>query len=514
MPSPRLVAWPQPPRADPWWCEPSRPTTPFRRLTSFFRRLPRWQMTAPSPKPMSRSSRYPRKPRLGPDNQVQSIGKEIHPEAAGIDVGAREFVVAVAPERCPSGCVKTFASFTADIGRRVAWLQECRVRTVSMESTGNDWVPLLQALEAAGIEICLVNARHVRAVPGRKTDVCDAPWLQQLHTAGLLQRSFRPPAEVASLRYVMRHRPDLVLTAARLLEEQQKVLNEMNLKLHPVFSDLDGASAMAIVEAILGGERNPPALAKLRHPRCRASQAVVKKALQGNDRPELLFVPGQANRVWGQVREQVDEADREGARLVGAIPSESPGPLPPPATRNPRRLQKNAVDMAVFEEAYRFYKVDLSEATGVGAGLRTALMTEVGTAEELLRAFKTAESFASWNGLCPDARITGGRVLKAKTRAVKGRVAQAFRLAAHGMARAQGKMGEHVRRMKGRLGKAEGITATAHKLARVVYGMIKNRQPYDEQKAFRPTASSRAKRLKRMQEEAAAMGMQLLPAAS
>ena len=183
VPSPRLVAWPQPPRADPWWCEPSRPTTPFRRLTSFFRRLPRWHMTAPSQKHMSRSSRYPRKPRLGPDNQAQSIGKEIHPEAAGIDVGAREFVVAVAPERCPSGCVKTFPSFTADIGRLVAWLQECRVRTVAMESTGNYWVPLFQALEAAGIEVCLVNARHVRAVPGRKTDVCDAQWLQQIGRA-------------------------------------------------------------------------------------------------------------------------------------------------------------------------------------------------------------------------------------------------------------------------------------------------------------------------------------------
>lgn len=468
----------------------------------------------PPPSHMSRSSRYPRKPRLGPEKQVQSIGKAIHPEAAGIDVGAREFVVAVAPERSPSGCVKTFPTFTADIGRLVAWLQNCEVRTVAMESTGNYWVPLFQALEAAGIEVCLVNARHVRAVPGRKTDVCDAQWLQQLHTAGLLQKSFRPPAEVASLRYVMRHRSELVLSAARLLQEQQKVLNEMNLKLHHVFSDLDGISAMAIVEAILAGERNASVLAKLRHPRCRASDAVVEKALQGNYRPELLFVLRQANRLWHQVREQVNEADQEVARLVGAIKSEAPGPLPLPSTRNQRRLQKNAVDMAVFEEAYRFYKVDLSQVTGVGAALLTTLMTEIGTAEDLLKAFRTAESFASWNGLCPDNRITGGRVLKAKTRAVKGRVAQAFRLAAHGMARAQGKMGEHVRRMKGRLGKAEGITATAHKLSRVVYGMIKNRQPYDEQKAFRSTPSSQAKRLKRLQEQAAAMGMQLLPAAS
>lgn len=463
---------------------------------------------------MSRSSRYPRKPRQGAGRQGQSIGKEVHPEAAGVDVGAREFVVAVAPERAPSGCVKTFPTFTSDIGRLVAWLQECQVRTVAMESTGNYWVPLFQALEAAGIEVCLVNARHVRAVPGRKTDVCDAQWLQQLHTVGLLQKSFRPPAEVASLRYVMRHRSDLVLTAARLLQEQQKVLNEMNLKLHHVFSDLDGMSAMAIVEAILAGERDPSVLAKLRDPRCNASAAMVEKALQGHYRPELLFVLRQANRMWRQVREQVVEADQEVARLVGAIESEAPGPLPPPTTRNQRRLQKNAVEMDVFEEAYRFYKVDLSQVEGVGAGLLTTMMTELGPAKALLEAFRTAESFASWNGLCPDNRITGGRVLKAKTRAVKGRVAQAFRLAAHGLARAKGKMGEHVRRMKGRLGKAEGITATAHKLARVVYGMIKSGKPYDEQKAFRPTASSQAKRLKRLQEQAAAMGMQLLPAAS
>jgi transposase len=460
---------------------------------------------------MSRSTRYPRKPRVSPGAQSPSIGRQVHPEAAGVDVGAREFVTAVAPERAPEGCVRTFQSFTHDIERLVQWLLACKVRTVAMESTGNYWVPLFRALEAAGIEVCLVNARHVRGVPGRKTDVCDAQWLQQLHTAGLLQKSFHPSEKVASLRYVARHRAALVQESSRHLLHQQKVLNEMNLKLHHVFSDIDGRSAMAIVEAILAGERDPAKLAALRDRRCRASQATVEKSLQGQYRPELLFVLRQAHAMWTRVREQVAEADAEYARLAAQIGEPMPKPLPPAATPAQRRLNKNSVEMDVFGEAFRFYQVDLSQVPGVGAGLLTVLMSEIGTREDLKKNFRSAEAFSSWNGLSPDNRITGGRVLKAKTRKVKGRLATAFRLAAHGLALAKGTLGDHARRMKGRLGKAEGITATAHKLARIVFGMIATAEPWDEAKAFRPTASAKANRLKRLQEQAKAIGMQLVP---
>lgn len=457
------------------------------------------------------SKKSPRRRSPRASQSQSAVNPHCNPHAAGIDVGAEELVVAVPTGRGDGRTVRTFAAFTPDLQEMVRWLKSCAIETVAMESTGNYWVPAFELLEAAGLEVCLVNARHAKGVPGRKTDVCDAQWLQQLHAAGLLRKSFRPPAPVAALRYLVRHRRELLQAAARHLQHQQKVLTEMNLRLHHVLSDLDGESAVAIIQAVLKGERDAAKLAALRDPRCKSPVATVEKALSGNYRTELLFVLRQSFDAWEGARKQIAEADVEIARLASAIGGPLADSLPAPRRSTQHRRHKNTVDFPVFSEAFRYYGVDLTAVDGIGSSTLLCLMSEVGTAEEFRRGFRSAEAFASWLGLCPDNRISGGRVLSAKTRKVGSRLATAMRLAAHGVAHSKSKLGEFCRRMKGRLGKAEGITATAHKLARILFAMIVGRQEYDEAKAFQVSRASQANRLKRLQNEAAALGLQLLP---
>lgn len=435
-----------------------------------------------------------------------------HPDAAGIDVGAEELVGAVPPGRGAGPEVRTFSAFTEGLYALRDWLLDCRIKTVAMESTGNYWLCLCAILEEAGLEVCLVNARHVKGVPGKKTDVCDAAWLQQLHAAGLLRGSFRPQKEILPLRYLLRHRGDLVAQAGQQVQLMQKVLTEMNLHIHHVFSDVDGVSAQAIITAILGGERDATKLAALRDRRCRAPLDKIKAALVGDYRDEYLFVLQQCQMRWQQLNESIAQCDREIARRTTAISGVTAAPLPAaPAAQ--RRVQKNMITaMPVYAEAHRLLGVDLSAVPGISGGVLCVLVSELGTAAHIRQKFRSAEAFASWLGLCPDNRISGGRVLKAGTRKVSNRIANILRLAAHALSREQGRMGEFVRRFKGRLGKAEGIVVGAHKLARIIWALIVSGQPYDEAKAFASTPASTARRLRNLQNQAKALNMTLVPA--
>jgi transposase len=435
-----------------------------------------------------------------------------HPDAAGIDVGAEELVVAVPPGRGPAPHVRTFSAFTEGLHALRDWLVKCGLKTVAMESTGNYWLCACALLEDAGLEVCLVNARHVKGVPGKKTDVCDAAWLQQLHAAGLLRGSFRPHKEILPLRYLLRHRGDLVAQAGQQVQLMQKVLTEMNLHIHHVFSDVDGVSAQAIITALLAGERDAAKLAALRDRRCRSSLKKILAALQGDYRAEYLFVLKQCQARWQQLGVSITECDQEIAQRTAAIPGVTDAPLPAaPAAQ--RRVQKNQpAVLPVYAEAHRLLGVDLSGVPGVSGGVLCTLMSELGTATHIRQKFRSAEAFASWLGLCPDNRISGGRILKAGTRKVTNRIANILRMAANALSRAHGRMGEYVRRFKGRLGKAEGIVAGAHKLARIVWAMIVSGQPYDETKAFQTTPASTARRLKHLQNQAQALNMKLVPA--
>jgi len=447
--------------------------------------------------------------------QNATINPRYHPDAAGIDVGAEEFVAALPPDRCEQS-VRTFATYTSGVEALRDWLLEHRITTVAMESTGNYWIMLYDKLTEAGIDVYLVNARHVKGVPGKKTDVCDAQWLQQLHAAGLLRKSFRPALQIVSLRYLMRHRAEMVEHAATQLHLMQKSLTEMNLKLHHVFSDIDGVSAQAIIGAILAGERDAHVLAKLRDRRCRSPLADILEALKGDYRAEYLFVLKQSWESWQHTQKAIAACDAELTTLAAKVECAVQSTLPAASSKQQHQLAKNSPDMGIYQTGWRFYGVDLSDIPGVSAGVLSTLVSEVGTREQLLGSFRSAAAFASWLGLCPDNRVSGGKVLKAKTRKVPSRLARAMRLAAFGLQRANSEMGQMLRRFKGKLGKAEGITATAHKLARVIYGVIKSQRSYDAAEAFKTTPQKLERRRRRLEEEAAKLGFALtqLPAAA
>jgi transposase len=444
-----------------------------------------------------------------PETESSPLEKLAHPHAAGIDVAAEELVVAVPRDRDVK-FVRTFGSFTADLHAVRDWLKQCGIKTVALESTGNYWVPLYQVLEDAGFEVCLINARDVKRIGGRKTDVVDAQWLQQLHAAGLLRKSFRPAKEIAALRYLMRHRGNLLRSAAGELQLMQKTLNECNLQIHHVFSDLDGQSAQRIIESILRGERDPQALAKLRDGRCRTPLPKILKALEGDYREEYLFVLGQSLERWKQTQQCIADLDVKIQVAVKALDLEKDGSeiqeLPN------RRYHKNSPNFDIFTESFRFYGVDLAQVPGIASSTLCVLMSELGTGGQILEAFNSAKAFCSWLALCPDNQISGGKVLTAKTRQSTNRVAAALRLSAQALGHSKSQLGDYARRMKARLGKAEGITAAAHKLARILFSMLTTRQAYDEAKAFALTPEKKARRIKQVLAQAARLGLQLAPA--
>jgi transposase len=434
------------------------------------------------------------------------LDTRVHPDAAGIDLGAEELVAAVPADR-DARPVRTFGTFTTDLHALRDWLVARGITTVAMESTGNYWIAPYQILEDAGIRVFLVNARHVKAVPGKKTDVCDAQWLQHLHTAGLLKGSFRPDKEIVPLRYLMRHRARLVESASQSILHMQKVLTEMNIKLHHVFSDLDGASAMRVIEAILGGEREPRVLWGLRDRRCKSTWEKFAAAVRGDWRDEYLFVLGQCVERWRETHRHITACDDQLGQLIGKVTATAGGPTP---EIKEKRRGKNGFSCSIREEAWRFYGVDLGTIDGVSTGTLAVLMSELGTGGKILESFRSGAAFASWLGLCPNNTVTGGRIIQAKTRKVANRVAKALRLAVLGINHSKGELGHYLRRMKARLGKAEGITAAAHKLARIIYAMIRSRQSYDEKTACHSSPQTLQRRLKNLQATAAKLGFTLV----
>jgi transposase len=441
----------------------------------------------------------------------------IRPDAAGIDVGATELYVAVPQDRDPQP-VRAFGTFTADLYALADWLQACSVRTVAMEATGVYWIPIFQILEARGLEVLLVNARAVKNVAGRKSDVADCQWLQYLHAVGLLRGSFRPPEAICAVRTLLRHRDTLVSYAAAHVQHMQKALTQMNVQLHHVLRDLTGKTGLAIVDAILAGERDPQQLAKLRDRRVKASAETVAKALVGDWRPEHLFSLRQALAAYRHYQQLLQECDAEIMRLLQQFEAATPlvGPPAPPGEEpaevpntEPKETARPGRGTDPLQgELQRVLGVDLTAVPGLGVRNVHSLFTELGRE---LHAFPTGKHFASWLGLCPDNRISGGKVLSTRTRDVRHRVAQVFRLAAQTLHHSNSYLGAFYRRMRARLGAPKAITATAHKLARIVYHLLKTRQPYDESVFAAAEARHQERRLRHLQREAAALGFNLAP---
>lgn len=398
-----------------------------------------------------------------------------YPNACGIDIGSTSHFVAVPADRDDEP-VREFAAFTADLERLVQWLRECAVKTVAMESTGVYWIPLYEMLDAAGFEVHLVNARHVKSVPGRKSDVLDCQWLQQLMSFGLLCGAFRPAEEVCALRAVWRHRDMLLSYQARHVQHLQKALTQMNVQLHHVITDIMGVTGQAIVRAIAKGERDAATLAKLRDRRIKANEAEVRASLRGNWREEHLFALKQALALIDAYAEQIEQCDGELQRLLGALkehelPSGGLGASKRSApARNTVRFDARA---ALFEAS----GVDLTRIPGIDTSTALKIISEVGP--DLAR-FASVKHFTSWLGLCPGTKVSGGKVLSSATRPCANRAAQALRMAAQALRKSQSALGAYHRRLCARMDRPKAITATAHKLARLVYFMLTKGQAYVE----------------------------------
>lgn len=432
----------------------------------------------------------------------------IRPDAAGIDVGATEVHVAVNPERDPES-VRTFATFTVDLERLAAWLRACQVKTIAMESTGVYWIPLFDILEAHGFEVCLVNAQHVKKVPGRKSDVLDCQWLQYLHSVGLLRASFRPPSQICALRALLRHRQNLVRYAAAHVQHMQKSLDQMNLQLHHVLSDITGVSGLRILDAILEGERDPLQLAGLRDYRVRSSEETIAKALTGNYRDEHVFTLRQALAAYRHYQQMIVACDQHIESLLeGFSDRVDPQQQPLPEPRRKRRRSGNGAHFDLRTHCYRVLGTDLTAVPGVDALTAQAVIAEVGTD---FSKFPNAAAFSSWVALCPHNDITGGKVIRRGTRPVKNRLAVALRQAAQALHGEQSYLGAFHRRLRARLGPAAAVTATAHKLARIIYHLVTTGEAYDESVFQREQQRYRQRAEAHLRARARSYGFQLVP---
>jgi transposase len=434
-----------------------------------------------APKRKARGGHCPK----GKDHRRSSKLTITNPDAAGIDVGAQVHYVAV-PEGRAAALVRSFGAYTAQLHELVQWLKDCGIKTVAMESTGVYWIPLFQMLEEAGFEVLLVDARQARHVPGRKSDVQDCQWLQQLHSYGLLRAAFRPEDSICRLRSLQRHRKSLVECAAMWIEHMQKALNEMNLHLHHVLSDISGQSGLAILDAIVAGERDPRKLASLAHYRVQKSQAQIEAALTGDYRPELLFVLSQSLSNYRQMQEQIAQCDLSAEKQLASM-ADGPNPSqhPQPTTQGPaavagkprKRKPKDALELTLAAHLKRILGVDLITIPGLNVLAVLTLLSEIGTN---MAKWRSEKAFVSWLGLCPNNRISGQRVLNSHTRKVVNRAATTLRLAAMVVAKTNTPLGSFYRRKRAQLGAPKAITATARKLGCLIYQLVKNGQPYQE----------------------------------
>ena len=430
---------------------------------------------------------------------------QLNLNAAGIDVGASSHFVAVPADRTEQP-VQEFEAFTADLYRLADWLAECRVETVVMESTGVYWIPLFGVLEERGFQVMLVDPRRIKNVPGRKTDVQDCQWLQQLHTYGLLSGAFRPDEDIRRLRSYLRQRAMLVEYASQHVQHMQKALTQMNVKLQNVIRDITGKTGMDIIEAIVRGERSPRRLAQLRDPRIKSDEKTIAKSLRGHWREEHIFELSQALALYRMYQDKIAECDREIEAQLERFEDRSDGE--PPAPNGKKRNQKNAPRFDVQGQLYRMTGVDLTRIDGVDAHTALKVVSEVGTD---MTKWPSAKHFASWLGLSPNNRITGGRVMSSKTKASGNRAAAALRLAANALHRSDSALGAFLRRKKAQMGGPKAITATAHKLARIIYSMLRYGQGYVDAGAEYYENQYHQRALHTARRRAAQLGYQLVP---
>lgn len=398
--------------------------------------------------------------------------QHLHLNAAAIDIGAASHFVAV-PEGRDTVNVREFATFTADLHRLADWLTHCQVNTVVMESTGVYWIPVFELLEQRGFKVLLVDARHVRNVSGRKSDVLDCQWLQQLHTYGLLSGAFRPGDHIVVLRSYLRQRAMLVQYASAHIQHMQKALQQMNLLLHLVVADVTGVTGLKVIHAILAGERDPHVLAELRDPRCRNSVRSSPRVWKAITVVSTSLRSKQAVSLYEAYQAQIVACDQQIAAYLATFTPVTTDAPPTPA--KPRQSTGNPFHFDGHAALYRMTGVDLTRIDGIDVATALTVVSEIGTD---MQRWQTVKHFISWLGLCPGTKVSGGKVLSSKTRPNANRAAAALRRAAVRLFRSRSALGAYLRRMTAKLGKSQAVTATAHKLARLMYSMLKHGTAY------------------------------------
>ena len=442
--------------------------------------------------------------------QTEDLSLEvIHPDAGGIDIGNESHYVAVPPGR-DSQSVRRFGCTTAELKAMAAWLKQCRIRTVAMQSTGVYWVAVYDILEQAGLEVYLVNARDTKNLPGRKSDVQESQWLMKLHTYGLLRNSFRPSREIRVMRTYWRQRNDLVQSAGRHILRMQKALTQMNLQLANVLTDISGATGQAIIKAILAGERNPHKLAEFRDPRVKASEEQIAQSLEGNWQPDLLFVLKQEQDGYEFCQKQMAECDRQLEQYLQQREDRSHG-APLPEEKRKGRLKKkkgNAPQFDLREGLFRMTGTDLTRIDAIDVMTATTIISEAGWD---MSKWKTEDHFVSWLRLCPDNRISGNKIIGKGRLPTNNPISIALRMAASTLRLSKTYLGAQFRRLRTRLGAPIAIKAMAAKLARLVYRMLRYGMKYVDQGAALYELRHREFQIKHLKSKAEKLGYRVTP---
>jgi transposase len=447
-------------------------------------------------------------PSVTPPKESESL-LCVNPDAAGLDIGRDEIWACVPADRA-APAVRVFGTYTPDLNALADWLVACGIKTVALESTGVYWIPIYEILEARGLKVYVVNARHVKHVPGRKSDLQDCQWLQRLHTYGLLTASFRPAADMCAIRSYVRQRAMLIEYRAAHIQHMQKALQQMNLQLTQVLSDITGKTGLAIIRAILAGEHDPQRLATWRDERCAKSEVEIVKALTGHYRAEHLFALKQAVALYDMYTTQIQDCDTELERLWQAQRPNRDQDLPPlDSTDKCNTHSKNAPSYDARTLLYEVVGVDLVAISGLNASTVQTILSDTGLD---LSAFPSEKHFCSWLNVAPRNDISGGKVLRSRTLKAGNRAGQAFRLAAQAVSRKQDEFGAYYRRQRARLGPEQAIVATAHKIARAFYHVLKHHTPFHALSADDYNQQVRDREVAHLKRKATHLGFTLMPA--
>jgi transposase len=443
--------------------------------------------------------------------QSEDLSLEVvHPNAAGIDIGNESHYVAVPPGR-DSLQVRRYGCTTDELKAMANWLKLCGIRTVAMQSTGVYWIAVYDILEAAGLEVYLVNAQQTKNLPGRKSDVQESQWLMKLHTYGLLRNSFRPTQEIRTMRTYWRQRNDLVRAAASHIQRMQKALTQMNIQLANVLSDISGATGQAIIKAILAGERDPHKLAALRDYRVKANEEQIARYLQGNWQADLLFVLKQEQEAYEFCQQQMATCDQQLEQYLQQREDQSQGASLPEERRKARLKKKkgNAPQFELRAELFRMTGTDLTQIDGIDVMTATTILSEAGSD---MSKWETEDHFVSWLRLCPDNRISGERIIGKRRLPTNNRTTIALKMAATSLRTSNTYLGAQFRRLRTKLGSPIAIKAMAAKLARLVYRMLRYGMKYVDRGVEFYEAQHRRLLIKHLKCNAAKLGFRVVEA--